>query len=110
MLLAALGCAGTVVACFLYLTVWVRGVRGNKGDFSPAVIQTATLCAVLTWFLYVLVIAHACMANGWLTSICVVFLVSMVVACWGIWGWLTPIIMGVLGVACIFSLNFVPDF
>ena len=87
-LVVASAAATTNVLIFLYVNIWIRrfcGVLEDPELYVPWAIPIASL---------------SCVTCG----------ISMVVACWGVWSWATPVIGGVHLMAVIMLTNFIPTF
>lgn len=87
-LMVAGAMASANVLIFLYVHIWIRSVRRVSEDpelAAPWAIPVATI---------------SCLTCG----------ISMMIACWGVWSWLTPIIGAVHFMGLIMLTNFLPTF
>ncbi|MES1913948.1 MAG: hypothetical protein MHM6MM_006091 [Cercozoa sp. M6MM] len=78
----------TVIGIFTYLTVWLPMVkkqyRRDFNEFKPKHIQVATALMVAQFFLYC-------------------------IALWPVYGFASPVLVGVTGMGALFSLNLLPS-
>lgn len=80
-----------VLYSILGVLIFYMGVYLPRKFFPDVQPQVVAPRAVYT--------ASACMVLGSIT---------LVVACWGVWGFLTPIILGIIGMGFLMSMHFVP--
>ncbi|CAN0154040.1 unnamed protein product [Discosporangium mesarthrocarpum] len=79
-------CFSINVVIMLYLTIWLPHIMGIKISWnvhSPRAIPTATVLGL----------------------ICAL---TLNISLWGVWGFLTPLILFAVFISCLFSLHFVP--
>lgn len=81
--------AGAVnILVFLYVNIWVKYVQGFSQDPELAVSWAIPLA----------------------TTACLSGFTSLLVACWGVWSWVTPVVVSVHMMALIMSITFLPGF
>ncbi|CAM9211362.1 unnamed protein product [Choristocarpus tenellus] len=79
-------CFGVNIVIMAYLTIWlphVKGVKVSWNVYSPRAIPTTTVLGL----------------------ICAL---TLNVSLWGVWGFLTPLILFAVFISCLFSLHFIP--
>ena len=78
-------CWGIDISCMMYLAVYLpwKGIDLEWNVYCPRVIPVATGAMVLGSF-------------------------TLMMSTWPVWGFMTPFILGIIGVGCLMSLHFIP--